>query len=101
VADDGRDMARTLGFEGHIAWAVAMPRRRASWEGRPHCLETDEIRGSQNDELTRAEWIDAARKAAFAERTPASPHQVKALAACIPDRFVSTTRSACGFRFVR
>jgi hypothetical protein len=54
-----------------------------------------------NDELTQAEWIDAARKAAFAERTPASPHQVKALAACIPDRFVSTTRSACGFRFVR
>jgi hypothetical protein len=48
MADDGRDMARTLGFEGHIAWAVAMPRRRASWEGRPHCLETDEIRGSQN-----------------------------------------------------
>jgi hypothetical protein len=54
-----------------------------------------------NDELTRAEWIDAARKAAFAERTRASPRQVKALAARIPDRFVSTTRSACGFRFVR
>jgi hypothetical protein len=30
-----------------------------------------------NDELTQAEWIDAARKAAFAERTPASPHQVR------------------------
>jgi hypothetical protein len=56
---------------------------------------------AEPDELTQAEWIDAARKAARAERTPASPHQVKALAACIPDRFVSTTRSACGFRFVR
>jgi AAA ATPase domain len=41
--DRYRDMAKTLGFEGHTAWAEAMPRRRASREGRARCLETDDI----------------------------------------------------------
>jgi hypothetical protein len=41
--DRYRHMAKRLEFDGHIAWAEAMPWRRASREGRPRCLETDGI----------------------------------------------------------
>jgi hypothetical protein len=30
LRDRYRDMAKTLGFDGHIAWAEAMPRRRSA-----------------------------------------------------------------------
>jgi hypothetical protein len=39
--DGYRDMARTLGFEGHIAWAKAMPLRRSVKRHAHLCLETD------------------------------------------------------------
>jgi len=46
--DRYQDMATTLGFEGHIAWADAMPMTAVSPQACPACLETDDIRGSQN-----------------------------------------------------
>ena len=45
--DRYRDMAKTLESDGHIAWAEAMPLRRASTMARPRCLETEDIRESR------------------------------------------------------
>ena len=46
--DRYRDMATRLGFEGHIAWAEEMPRRRSIGRPAHQCLITDDIRESQN-----------------------------------------------------